>query len=159
MRIAYDPITERELFLLAVPSPARLPSHVRLATSRFVCLVVWDAAAAADDAVRQVAKWLVNMGAVYVCCWGSDCERVHDAVDTEDISRNPSCDRVIMTTWHDKVPLDEAIYFALNTAWPDEGYAEGCGSTLAVCIGNETWAASVRSAFSDPRGFSNRLCS
>ena len=65
---------------------------------------------------------------------------------------------VVMTTWHTNEPLAEVLYFALNTAWPDEGYAKGCGSALAVCLGKSEMAEEVRAAFSDPRGFSSRLC-
>src|SRR5262245_20885304 len=113
MRAGFDSSTERELFVLEIPDVADLPSF-RLPGPRFVCLLVWDAEEASDKSLAQVANWLLDKGAVYVCSWGSDCERVHDAIDTADISRNPSCDPVVMTTWHSKESLAEAVYFALN---------------------------------------------
>ena len=157
MRVGFDSSTERELFVLEIPDAAKLPTF-RLSSPRFVCLLAWDADKASDKMLAQVANWLLNKGAVYVCCWGRDCERVHDAIDTADIDRNPSCDPVVMTTWHSKEPLADAVYFALNTAWPDEGYAVGCGCVLAVCVDNHEMAEAVRGAFADPRGFSNRIC-
>jgi hypothetical protein len=155
MRVGFDPITERELFVLEIPDAAKLPDF-RLSSPRFVCLLLWDAEKVPDKILAQAANWLLNKGAVYFCCWGSDCERVHDAIDSVNISRNPSCDRVLMTTWHSREPLSEAVYFALNTAWPDEGYAEGCRSVIAVCISNVRNAEAARAAFVDPRGFSSR---
>ena len=103
-------------------------------------------------------NWLLNRGAVYVCCWGTDCERVHDAIDTAAIARNPSCDPVVMTTWHDEEPLAKAVFFALNCTSPDDGYAEGCDALLAVFIGNAAGADTVRAAFADPVGFIGRFC-
>ena len=157
MRVGFDPKTGRDLFVLTVVSPEDLPPEFRGPRPRFVCLLVWDATAATGQAVDRVAEWLLTAGAVYVCCWGPDCERVHDAVDAADIRHNPDCDPVVMTTWHDGEPLAEAVYFALNTTRPDGRYAEGCTSAVAVCIGNPVWADAVRSAFADPRGFSKRI--
>jgi hypothetical protein len=156
MRVGFDCSTERELFVLEIPDPGKLPTF-RLPSPRFVCLLVWDAEKASDKTLAEVANWLLNKGAVYVCCWGNDCERVHDAMDTVDIRRNPSCDPVVTTTSHSKESLAEAAYFALNTAWPDEGYADGCGCVLAVCVANHERAEAVRAALADPRGLSKRL--
>ena len=151
MRVGFDPVTERELFVLNLSEATKLLT-IRIPSPRFVCLLLWDAEKEPDTTLTQVAMWLLESGAVYVCCWGSDAERVHDAIDTVDISRNPTCDRVVMTTWHGKKPLAEAVYFALDNAWPDEGYAKGCGSVLAVCIGSGKSAEAVRVAFTDPAG-------
>ena len=157
MRVGFDPTTKRELFVLEVDSLAELPVSIRLASPRFVCLLAWDAATSSDQELTQLADWLLRSGAVYVCCWGTDCERVHDAVDAEDMRRNPTCDPVVMTTWHTSEPLSEVLWFVLNSAWPDEGYAKGCCSTLAVCIGNPGWAATTRAAFADPVGFNGKV--
>ena len=144
------------LFVLEIPDAAMLPD-LRLPSPRFVCLLVWDAENASGETLAQVAEWLLDQGAVYVCCWGKDCERVHDAFDSVIISRNPDCDPLVRTTWHSKEPLAEAIYFALYTAWPDEEYASDCRSVLAVCIGNSELAGTVRAAFADPCGFRSGL--
>jgi hypothetical protein len=156
MRVGFDSSSERELFILELSDGAMLPM-IHLSSPRFVCLA-WDAEKTSDKTLALVANWLLDAGAVYLCCWGRDCERVHDAIDDADINKNPSCEPVVMTTWHSKEPLDEAIYFALNIAWPDGEYAEGCGCVLAVCVANHEMAETVRAAFADPRRFSNRLC-
>jgi hypothetical protein len=155
-RIGYDAETERELFLFELADPLKF-ADTQFPRERFVCLLIWDAGQEPDCLVSEVAAALLAKGAVYVCCWGADCERVHDAMDAADIARNPSCNPVVMTTWHDDQPLAEAIYFALNLAWPDEGYAEDCDSVIAVCIGYNGYAGSVREAFSDPAAFVARI--
>jgi hypothetical protein len=62
-----------------------------------------------------------------------------------------------MSTWHDKEPLAEAIWFALNNAWPDPGYEEGCTAVVGISIGNEGWAAELGKAFADPSEFNKQL--
>jgi hypothetical protein len=154
-RVGFDPLTEHDLFVLDVPSPGELP-HLTLPCSRFVCLLVWNAAAATDETLAQVAEQLLDAGAVYVCCFGNDCERVHDVIDEVDVHRDPDSDSVLMTTWHTDEDLSDVVYFALNIAWPDDGFADGCGATVAVCIDDPASAEAVRAAFADPRGFTAR---
>ena len=116
----------------------------------------WDASEVSAERISEFARKLLDSGAVYICTWGSDCERVHDIIDEEEVGPNPPphVDRVVMTTWHAGEPLAEAIWFVLNNSWPDEGYRDGCASTLGVTIGSAEWAAEIHSTFSDPRGFS-----
>jgi hypothetical protein len=120
-----------------------------------VCLIAWDATAATVDDIALVARRLLDSGAVYVCAWGPDCERVHDIVDEEHVGSNPSedIDRVALPTWHDDGPLAEAILFLLSAACPHELYAAGCDSTVGLVIGSSEWTAEVRKAFAKPRAF------
>ena len=69
---------------------------------------------------NEVASWLVQSGCLYFIAWGVDCESWHDAVDWTvleafDFGDVPD-DRFVMTTWHDKEPLSEALWFAGNCA-------------------------------------------
>jgi hypothetical protein len=90
---------------------------------------------------------------VYAVCWGPDCERVHDAFDAAEISRRPDGPWA-MTTWHSEDPLAEAIWFALFTTWPDDAFADGRRSVVAVSDGSPAWAAELRAAFAAPGEFS-----
>lgn len=79
----------------------------------------------ADEPVSQVwrnevATWLVQTGCLYFIAWGVDCEDWHDAVDWTvleafDFGDVPD-EKFIVTTWHDKEPLSEALWFAGNCA-------------------------------------------
>jgi hypothetical protein len=152
-KLGYDSVSKRDLFVLDIPTSAHLPAELSLTTPRFVCLIAWDARRASVDEISRVAVDLLRHGAVYVCSWGPDCERVHDIVDEERVGVNPSsgASGIVMTTWHAKESLAQAIRFALVAAWPDECYAEDCGSTLGVAIGSSLWAAEIRTAFSSPQ--------
>ncbi|HEX7821826.1 MAG TPA: hypothetical protein VF463_14550 [Sphingobium sp.] len=69
---------------------------------------------------NDVASWLVETGCLYFIAWGVACEAWHDAVDWANLNvfdfGDIPDDRFIMTTWHDKEPLSEALWFAGNCA-------------------------------------------
>ncbi len=77
----------------------------------------------------EVAAWLVGSGCLYFIAWGIACEGWHDAVDWAvldafDFGDVPD-DKFVMTTWHDKEPLSEALWFAGNCAFhPDVDLAD-----------------------------------
>jgi hypothetical protein len=150
---------ERDLFAMSVSSPEDFPARLTLSSPRFACLLAWDASAASADSIGALARKLLDAGAVYICSWGPDCERVHDIIDEEEVGPNPppTIDRVVMTTWHSDESLEEAILYVLFNSAPDDAYWEGCNSTLGVAIGSTSWAAEIRAAFADPRAFSARL--
>lgn len=85
-------------------------------------------------------------GCVYVCTWGPDCERVHDQFDEEDFSLHEE-GPWIMSTWHAKEPLSEAIWFALNCTWPDEAFEDECKEVIGIAIANDSWADEIHEAF------------
>lgn len=152
-------IMERDLFALELDAPEAFPGTLRLSSPRFACLVAWDARGVEATRIAQFARKLLDAGAVYVCTWGPDCERVHDIVDDEEIGPNPppAVDRVVMTTWHANESLAEALWFVLHNSWPDEAYESGCASTLGVAIASAQWASEIRDAFSRPREFSAQV--
>jgi hypothetical protein len=92
----------------------------------------------------------LDAGAVYICSWGPDCERVHDIIDEEEVGPDPTVttDSVVMTTWHADESLADTLHFVLSFTVPDDAYAEGCGSTLAIAIGSAQWTTEIRDAFS-----------
>jgi hypothetical protein len=62
--------------------------------------------------MARFSESLLSQGAVYLLCWGPDCERVHDIIDDTLIGEAepiPRFDTSIMTTWHDREPLDDAL--------------------------------------------------
>ena len=151
-RVGYDELHERDLFVLDVQTPADLPEHLPLPSSRFVCLVAWDCQFAALDDVSTVARRLLNAGAVYVCAWGPGCERLHDMCDEEREALPEPSEAVVMTTWHDNEPLTEVLWFVLTTT-PDEAHEPDCTTTVGISIGSRKWASEIRDAFSRPSEF------
>lgn len=154
-----EQFNERELFVLELEKPEDFPDQLALSSPRFACLIAWDARAADAARIGQLASKLLSAGAVYICIWGPDCRRVHDIIGRTQVNPTPSTvnGRVAVTSGDAKEPLAEAIWDVLFCSVPDEPYAEGCGSTLAITIGSKAWAADVRAAFTDPIGFNSRL--
>lgn len=150
-KIGRDDVSGNDLFLLSISGPQDLPDDIPLSTPGFVCLLAWDARTFQAGEISSFARRLLDAGAVYVCAWGPDCERVHDIIDQESVGPNPPAvvDSVVMTSWHADEPLAEALWCAL-IAIPDDAYAGLCGSTLAIAVGSARWAAEIRDAFTRP---------
>ncbi len=153
-----DSISERELFVLELATPGEL-EQISSPSEHFACLIAWDAPDVSSEEIEQFARRLVEAGVSYVCCWGNDCERIHDIFDEVDLEPNIGSPegQTLMTTWHDDEPLSEAICFLLRTAWPDEYAEDTTNSSIAISIGSGIYAEEMRSAFKDPRAFSSLI--
>ena len=122
----------------------------------FVCLLAWDARAVSMAVVGAVAERLLRAGCAYICCWGPDCERVHDVFDTTDLELRPD-GPLCMSTWHSGEPLSEAMWFALFRARPVSAFSDGCRAVVGVSVGSSEWAAEFRTAFAAPAEFSDQI--
>jgi hypothetical protein len=159
-RVGYDDENKRTLFLLELAGPDAMPRIVRTGIRHFVALIVWDAAREPVEVVARVARTLLDAGCVYFCCWGPDCERVHDIIDEEYVGDGTSIgddESTLMTTWHNRDSLDEAVWFCLNNAFPDDRYFDDSKAVVVICIGNAGWASQVRAALEDPRALTSRV--
>jgi hypothetical protein len=158
VRVGCESISERELFAVKAASPDDVPSLAALPGPYFACLIAWDASSVQDEVVLRLARKLLRAGCVYVCCWGPDCERVHDLFDQAELELRPD-GPIAISTWHSDEPLSEALWFMLFNADPDPAYFEGCRAGVGITIGSPAWAAEVREAFSDSGSFSKRVLS
>ena len=103
------------------------------------------AASASRDEVELIGRFAANAvacGCGYVCAWGEGSERVHDLFDEATIA----ADRLVMTTWHEKESLPEALYFALVNAIPEDVVPAQSPVILAV---QEPWVMEVRRLVAD----------
>jgi len=114
-------------------------------SQNFVLVVVADTRDEEERALVETAQTLVRAGASYVCCWGPDCKRFHDCFDEADLMVNgegPS-DHRLVTTWHKDEPLEEVLWFAINTAWPNYAYESTTDTVIALSIGAADWASRI----------------
>ena len=120
----------------------------------FVLLLACDGSTLSDEELREFSTALLDKGIAYLVCWGPDCGRVHDLFDLAEVERDiESGDGpTVMTSWHDDESLDEAFYFFLFTAWPDEAFGSTCNTAIAASVGNASWSNRVRERFSDVEG-------
>jgi len=56
---------------------------------------------------------------------------------------------IIMTTWHDKDSLDEALWFFVYSAYPEDGYWDTTRAGLAISIGRTDWSEQIWRRLSD----------
>ncbi len=146
---------ERQPFFLSLPRLDALPQPLNLSSPHFVCLLACDATQRNDDQLHTLANWLLSLGVAYLCTWGPDCERVHDVFDLMAVERSIQQEReyTIKTTWHSDKSLDQALWYALEVAYPDELYAPSCHATLVVSVANPTWDAQVQRRLANVQDF------
>jgi hypothetical protein len=58
-----------------------------------------------------------------------------------------------MTTWHNREPLTEALWYLLSCTAPDDAYFDDCGAAVGITIGSSQWAVTVRAALAAPYQF------
>ncbi|MGH9588503.1 MAG: DUF7684 family protein, partial [Acidobacteriaceae bacterium] len=102
-----------------------------------------DATTIPDETIRSAAKFLVERGLAYFCAWGPDCERVHDLLDQERMREEPE-GRCVITTWHAKESLSQALSFFSNCVEPDDGFIANCKDWVALSVSNKAWLHQVR---------------
>lgn len=160
-----DPHSATNLLLCSAGDPEEAVRAVDGLPKRpFSCLLVWDAADEAVTAIAAVTEALLRAGCVYLCTWGTDCERVHDICDENlvamdlDDRREELLSECVMTTWHAAAALDEALWFLLRCAAPDDDVAVSCATSLVLTIGaSDARIRSIRSALADPVAFARRV--
>lgn len=140
-----EDLNERELYFVSAPNLTSLPESFALPSKHFVAFLAMDASLVETSGIAKLAGNLIQSGCVYFCAWGIDCERVHDIFDESCYEIDP----VIMTTWHEKDSLDEALWFFLASTWPDDGYFDNCQSSLAIVIGNSDLGTEVQQKLSN----------
>ena len=149
LRIGYAEVSERDLFSLALPDFQSLPDSVSLPSRHFIAFLAADSTGIDASALSEFSRRLLQAGCTYFCVWGADCERVHDIFDGECVDVEP----VNMTTWHSKDSLDDALWFFVYSAFPDDGYGDTSRSGLAISIGRPDWDEHIRTRLADLDSF------
>jgi len=155
----------REMALWALPEPlSRAAFAEGLPTGPFICLLVWDSEGESVDSIAAVTDTLLRAGCVYANAWGPGCSRVHDIFDEElvmmclDGDMPDDDEHLVMTVWHEKESLKDALFYLFCCSTPAEAYEGSCGTSLVVTIDAATSDVSlIRSALGDPATFLDDL--
>ena len=147
--------TQRKLILHHVKSLTELPGSLSPDGRYFVAMLVCDARILTTNAIATAARKLIDDGCVYICCWGHDCERVHDIFDEELVENgfDDASDDTIMTTWHAEEPLKDFIHFSLLHTEPTSKFRTDCSALVAIVIDDAEHATTIRNAFSNSDEF------
>jgi hypothetical protein len=130
----------KSFYLCAVDSLDVLPGAVGPRSENFRFLLAINASGLSNEFIFQTAEKLIEMGIVYLCAWGPDCERVQDDFDEANISGV----RHIMTSWHANQTLEEAIAFFVGCAYPSDEFADKCQHWIVASVGNSERSGVVR---------------
>jgi hypothetical protein len=140
------------LYVIELPTPDL--GKFQPSARHFGCFLVMDASRVSDNAIRALARGLLSAGAAYFSAWGLQCRRVHDLIDEERPAEEPGPDDVVMTTWHNDEPLDEAIWQSIFVDFRTGRYEEACDAIVAVVVNDPAAANQIRRRYSDLE----RLC-
>ncbi len=161
----------RDMYMAVVSSAEDVPADFRLPTKYFLAMIVWDSATSSVDSISRLVEALLRSGCVYIDCWGSGCERMHDIsdelivlfqvglmdtrpTDAQDLSATGDEGRLIMTTWHAKETLDEALHFYLTDTHSGEEYESQCGCAVVLVIDQPAPVIDrIHRALLDPEAF------
>lgn len=141
-----------EHFSVVELTSLRWPVDFRIPLPRFRLFIAADTTRSNVESLSEFAESALKQGMVYFCAWGPDCERFHDVVDEvilgDDLGKRlfkgPNTQDTVMTTWHARDTLDDALDFFLNFACPTDGFAADSDYWLAICINNSDWATAIR---------------
>jgi hypothetical protein len=148
----------RQLYLAQLTRLEDWPTQLEEPARPFVVFTALDARRLSDDELLEFARQLLDQGCVYACSWGADAGRVEAAFDeavvTAELAGQPYVDEneVVMTTSDEDESLDDALWFAVFTAYP--AYAE---ATAVLAISEHTWAGEIESRLADAEQWSERL--
>ena len=154
-KLGHSEFGARDLYALSLRHRKLPPGAFKDITGHFIACLAIDGTEATDEEIKAIALELIQSGCSYICCWGPDCERVHDLIDLEDLGLHPA-GAWKMTTWQNDVPLSEALWFSVNSAWPDPAFEATTHAVVAISFDNPDWSDQMSEAFSDPVRFSQQ---
>jgi hypothetical protein len=151
--ITHSSVCERDLYFLPLDRLSQFPECIDIHSKCFSVFLALDAAGLDCTVISGMARTLLQAGAVYFCCYGPDCERVHDIIDEEEIAQlTPGRENdgsVIMTTWHANESLLDALWFFVSNSFPDDKYFDNCRAGVAISCGNPTWEKQIVEGMKD----------
>jgi hypothetical protein len=147
---------ERDLCVAELADGQRAELELPSSLKPFVLFTAFDASSLTDDQLGSFATSMLEAGCAYVCAWGVDARRVEDAFDwvavNAELAGKPFVEEVMMTTSHESESLDDALWFAVFTAWPAAGEAH---AVVALCTAEHF--AEVETRLADSKRWSDEI--
>jgi hypothetical protein len=146
-------VADENKFTVVAADSLLWPESLTIPSARFRLFVAADTDTLSVDQISTFAAAALSRGMVYLCAWGAGCGRFHDVVDEtlvgdEVLGENgfapPTPNDTVMTTWHERDSLEEALDFFATCAYPSDGYADGSDYRVVICVGHPQWALTAR---------------
>jgi hypothetical protein len=149
-------MTNAERFILVDTQSFEWPAHFQPSSKYFRLFVAADATGTPTEQISRFAAEALTNGMVYCCTWGPGCERVHDIVDETLVTSQvfgpgsfapATHDDTLMTIWHDRDSLEDALEFFVCNSRPTVSYLDESSVWLILSVANPVWSAAVREHF------------
>ena len=148
MRLRHHPLVpgERSVHSTEAATLGDFAESVEAPATNFVLFVAADTRDLPAAEMVAHAKALLRAGASYVCCWGPDCERLHNCFDEAEFALfgEGTDEGGIMTTWHPDESLEEALWYAVHAAWPSSEFEASTSAVLVATVNEPEWALQVQ---------------
>jgi hypothetical protein len=160
IRLIGETRDRRQLYLAQLARLEDWPTRLEEPSRPFVVFTAFDATRLTDDELLHFARQLLGQGCVYANSWGPGAQRVENAFDEAVVSAElagqpyAADDDVVMTTSDEDESLDDALWFAVFTAYP--AYAKD-GEGALVAISEHTWAGEIEARLADAEQWNARL--
>jgi hypothetical protein len=129
----------RRIELFGIP---KLDDIGRLFADRdqpFILLLATGTTALPESTLVALFASVLSNGCVYACCWGPQAAYLETCFDQAEGVVHPGNTSVVITTNHEIESLEDAIWFAVHAAYPDDDYEDGWERLVVVTVGNEDW--------------------
>jgi hypothetical protein len=101
----------------------------------FVLLLTGDFRRIENNKLIEIGRHLIDAGMVYFYAWGPDCDKAQVNVETASVVRDEELGNHfhVMTASHEREPFEDAVWFALFCAFPeDDELWENCTTVIAT---------------------------
>jgi hypothetical protein len=124
------------------------PTSLKIPSKRYRLFVAADSQEESVKVISDFAAAALNCGMVSFCSWGPGCERFHDIVDEvivqDDLGERrfagPNPHDTVMTTWHQRDTLEEALDYFATLSKPTSGFLADSAFWLVMSVRNAEWA-------------------
>lgn len=129
----------RKIELFGAQKLDELPALLGGQAAPFILFLGTGTTPLAESALVRLFGQVIQRGCVYACCWGPQAAYLETCFDQAEAMVHPGAKSVVMTTNHEIDSLEDAIWFAVHAAYPDDDYEDGWERLVVVTVGNEDW--------------------
>jgi hypothetical protein len=134
----------RQLELIGVPTLADLPGALGERKAPFILFIATGTTTIPETALCGLCEQVLGLGAVYISCWGPQSSFLEACFDHAEAALHPEATSVVRTTSHENDSLEDAIWFVVHSAYPDDAYEDGWKHLVLCAVGSEDWRRRAR---------------
>lgn len=131
--------TGRDVQLVSAASLQELPAALASQAGPFLLFVAAGTTTLSDRAVVAICEELLRQGAVYAICWGPNSTHLKALFEQAASFLHGDGPRTVKMTSHEHESLQDALWFAVHTAYPHDAHEEGWTRLVVATVASEDW--------------------